>query len=530
MSSDKHTYNIAIRLHKTAVRKYEDVLRTVYKKGESSYIPPVTIDPSLGHGKVYIISKKTTPQWTSLLNDFAKNRVTIPDNSYSKALIVLKIKNRFMSISLGYGDSLLNDSMVVDDFGKMIAAKKVNNNMVNGVNTMTISDSIVQSSKQIVGNSSNGVASLIQSNSEFPNSIAGLYRNGSTETLLEGSGALLKAKRNMKLTEIIPDLKFYLDAYLQKGTISDWISRLKKISSKSDRDKLNTKLADQIINKNLDFGIAWPEYTDLKDLNITGLSANLPDSLNTPASQLKWYINQLTTPHPAETLLNKIKTSAHVIAYDSYGQERKMTVYRCLLAEFNSKTGRYLLFNGNWFEVSNAFYNELQSTLGSVPVSTLPLPEFKKSRDKDESGYNSYATKQLAGAVELHRNNYNQSVIHTRGSIEPADIITRQKEFLYVKKGNSSSVLSHLFMQGYVSAQLLSQGVDSNFRNTITKDASYPASFLDISVPNNKITIVFVIIRNNRNLPLFSMITFAKVVHDIKVMNFQVQIAWVKDK
>ncbi|GEO58774.1 DUF6119 family protein [Companilactobacillus bobalius] len=536
----KRKYDVSIRLHKKNVTKYENVLKDEYKKdgSEGDKIKIYSLSSKgMGHGKAFaLLRQKSTPKWKGLFENMIGKRDEIPDNFYSKAVIVMKIMskngdNYFMSISFGYGDSLLNSDTIINDFGKNIAAKKISNRMIDSVSTMQITDAIVQSNKQIVGNSSEGINDLISGDSEFPSSVSGVFRNGAVETKIEGLGNLLKAKRMMKPNEIAEDLKYYLDAYLTDDKVSEWISRLSKVTNKNEIERLNYSMV-QSIEKGEEFGIAYPYFVEVSDMDVSGLSKKIDSMDASLVEKLRLYIN--SRKHTAKTVLSRIKTISKVtVTVSENGEKRSERLFKCIFLELIELKKRYILFNGEWFEVSNTFYTDMKNVLDSVKRSNLCLPESRNNENETE--YNSRATNKLGNACELHLTGYRNRYIG-KGSVEPADIVTSDRKFLYVKFGKSSSTLSHLFMQSIVPAQLMSQNVDDKFREKIEKELIeknsqiFKTGFLSKNIPNNKITIVFVIIRNKQELPFFSMISFSRTINELRSMGFKVELAWVKQK
>ncbi|WP_461243407.1 DUF6119 family protein [Secundilactobacillus muriivasis] len=123
MSDDKRNqHTVSIRLHTTKVLKYEDVLKETYKKDGRQPAKRTKIVHKYGCGVAFSLTRQSSqPVWA---DDFKSlTNISIPNNEYSKAVIVFKIKikgmsARFMSISLGYGDSLLDKTKTESDFGR----------------------------------------------------------------------------------------------------------------------------------------------------------------------------------------------------------------------------------------------------------------------------------------------------------------------------------------------------------------------------------------------------------------------------
>lgn len=525
MVNKNKSHSISIRLHNTDVKKYEDVLKLQYQKEGKTLVKVIAIPKSIGNGKVFALTNQSsTPTWKSEVEELTGNRIKIPDNTYSKVVIVVKLKDRsrkdrFLSISYGYGESLLDNSKFVTDFGKLVAAKKVSPDKVSSAKTMQVKEDITQNQKQNVGVSSQGIKGLVKSSSEFLTSVSGYFSRGPTETKLTGSNELLRAKRSMPLTEVINDLQYYLDEYLDKKIKIKIASNLSQVKPKKTKDELDQKLAEAIINDKLDFGVAWPGYEEIDNLTVINLLGKGIKPNLEPVQQLRQYIIQKKPT--CKTFLNKLQT-ARIVITKNQAEQSDLQLYKCLFAEISGKNGFYLLYNGVWYTVDNNFYNEMWQNFKSVPVSPLKLPAIKKG--ETETAYNKRAASEI-DAKELHLSTYKSTI--GRRTIEPADIVTPNREFLYVKKGLSSAMLSHLFEQAAVAADLLSQHVDPKFRKKILSETNFSEEFLDNEVPNSQITIVFVIIRKTKTLPFFSILSFVDTVKHLRIMSFKVQIAWV---
>ncbi|WP_080485459.1 TIGR04141 family sporadically distributed protein [Oenococcus oeni] len=71
---------------------------------------------------------------------------------------------------------------------------------------------------------------------------------------------------------------------------------------------------------------------------------------------------------------------------------------------------------------------------------------------------------------------------------------------MYIKKGDSSANLSHLFLQGQVAATLISD--DMKMRSFIAGH-SFGKQWLNSSTRKEDMTIVFGVIRKKHDLPFF---------------------------
>jgi len=541
----KRQHNISIRLHTKKVKKYQDVLKGVYQLGGKCQATKTIIPRKYGHGVAYsLFNQSSRATWANDFESLLNHKVSVPDNEYSKAVIVFKVisrqKNtRFMSISFGYGDSLLDSSMYDTDFGKSIAAQKIPDSSVYSAETIEISDAIIQMEKQYAGSKMSGMRHLVSSAAEFPKSITGTWENGAVETRMSGRGELLKASRKMNLEELSVDLGVYLDIYLNPSILAEWATRLTQISSGRLKEKLDESLMKKMIQGEIEYGISWPNYLDLASISLE-LTKGIPEELS-PAEKLSRYIQQKTTGNSnlsVDQLKRKIKSSK-VSAVGMDGVSLSEPLYKCISANLVYDKQSYLLFTGVWYKISKNFYQDLQDKVNSVPEYKPDLPPLGLKTNKsgnvgneDEGDYNKRLANSINDGEVFDKVDFNNKKGSSfSGLEEPADVITKSKHFFFVKKGTSSAALSHLFLQGLVSAKLFAQSGDSEFRDFINdtfkrkyhaKDTVFPPN-----VVNADVTLIFVIIRDKHQLPFFSMISFTEVVRNLREMGYKVKIAWV---
>lgn len=160
-----------------------------------------------------------------------------------------------------------------------------------------------------------------------------------------------------------------------------------------------------------------------------------------------------------------------------------------------------------------------------IPKSSIVAPPYKaKSGDGsyDEGIYNKEFAEQNKTIYILFDKHNFKGTQWGRSKVEPADIISRNGQFVHVKKGGSSSTLSHLFAQGLVSSQLLKN--EQEFRDFIDNKVSqkFGLNFTDGIEPE----VVFGIIDRRYNrpyrdfLPVFSMINLCQAYDTITNLGY----------
>lgn len=166
-------------------------------------------------------------------------------------------------------------------------------------------------------------------------------------------------------------------------------------------------------------------------------------------------------------------------------------------------------------------------------VATAPVALPSAQPGMREADCNRSAVESLAPhAVLLDLEIIRSSAITTR--IEVCDILTSSSELIHIKRHLGSSDLSHLFSQGFVSAELLQN--DADFRrlaqDRITRLGSQAAfRMFDVAVEPGRFEVVYGVIANwgQRSLasalPFFSKVTLRKTVQDLTNRGFRVSCA-----
>jgi uncharacterized protein (TIGR04141 family) len=146
--------------------------------------------------------------------------------------------------------------------------------------------------------------------------------------------------------------------------------------------------------------------------------------------------------------------SVHIVPLDGDGNAagRRMALKSYLVAQVQEGGQTFVLSFGRWFRVESGYIEQVQSRVAAIPdiTDTLRLPDFK--RREREDGFNSRVAK-AKGWLLLDKKMFTFGRPNNR--IEACDLLTPERQFICVKKMESSATLSHLFAQGSVSATLL---------------------------------------------------------------------------
>lgn len=141
-----------------------------------------------------------------------------------------------------------------------------------------------------------------------------------------------------------------------------------------------------------------------------------------------------------------------VRAVDGSGKDvAKWSIWRCLYGEVALDAEVYVLDDGDFYRVTTNYLDRLNGALASIATSKRDLPAWQT--DWHEDDYNRHAAEGSNDLLLLDRKLVRVSSQTSR--VEICDVLSSDGSFIHVKnRGDGSASLSHLFNQGFVSADL----------------------------------------------------------------------------
>ncbi|MBI3043802.1 MAG: TIGR04141 family sporadically distributed protein [Betaproteobacteria bacterium] len=137
-------------------------------------------------------------------------------------------------------------------------------------------------------------------------------------------------------------------------------------------------------------------------------------------------------------------------------------VYRCLNAEIDLTKKKYILNDGDWYNLETNFVQEVNDFYDSVPNSKIQLPPYGTNTEP------KYLKVVAAGNAAYALMDRKEVMIGGgRSRVEFCDLYSSKREIIHVKTYGGSSLLSHLFSQALVSGNCFLH--DSAFRVEVNK-------------------------------------------------------------
>lgn len=479
---------------------------------------PIRLD---GIGTLYysqsVLSK---PTW---IESFFRNHEAIRPEYFSvsgaRAVLITTIehrgKKRFFAIPFGSGRFFLNDYCWEERFGLITSLNILEANKIRALDKRTLSTNPKMSREQI-SKASEAVDFQIDYERDLIQAITGQ----STDPMF---GKIVTGKESISVSSKIDvrNLKGVLEHYIEHFYKSDyktnfgWVDQIMEVKTPEVLNKLNSELLKGINEENELIWLAVPEIIDWTGVKGFKYSTAERDILHDELL-ISDLLNDWTIP--VDTEIAELK-SLPVTAWGEDGYLYKWSLFSCLNAEIDLDTKKYFLSNGKWYEIEESFVKQVNDEFNKIERSKIALPEYDH---EDENDYNVHAAKTIDGLC-LDAQNIPYGGGHSK--IEFCDILTKDKKLIHVKKYGGSAVLSHLFAQGSVSAQLLLMDID--FRKKVI-DKLKPGYLRTISEERPKAsdyTVVYAIVSSSKRaftIPFFSKVTLKNSRNTLEGFGFKV--------
>ena len=465
-------------------------------------------------GLFFILESNQQPYWYNTVNSLLRTPIVVEDSFTYKAALVLQVNRRFMVLSFNNGISMIDSQYIDYDFGlktvskilkmhsvksletiyldndrlniKKVSPKKMpkqhlNNHYIDLQILTDISGTFFLNSKNTSISGKYGILIDFRENFndhliKFLTDLSNLYyRQENPEDILEEDYSLLN-NSPLKKTRKTVSAKLNKKLALYISEISK--DMLKEKSEKSIKNKINDITMNLNQNyMNSDFSYFTLTGTDKKNnfKHYEFDTANYFESLCINLIKKDKHLD-------LEYIINKLRRNSIEYHYDN-GEIDSFSIYKLIIFEAKitngNQTDSFILYEGEWFNVNNNYYERLNSIIASY-IGETPETNFPNFTDKhkdqsnkySEGVYNSYTSEQNNLPL-FDKNDYlfdntilKKHDINTNSKMEPCDILNYTEGHLYlyhIKRHSGPSGISHLCAQAKICADMIS--------NNSTKDA-----------------------------------------------------------
>lgn len=475
--------------------------------------------PNIEETTLYI--KKTSTKIPAHANWFSS---VIPLELFGQSIspgaaLVLKTEEATFIISFGQGRHLIAKQHLALDFGLKIVLNSVDPTQIRSLDKASNGQKPLNSRNQGI-NKSNVFELLFDPEEDIATSITGRSKDSFFDgSVISGRDTFsINTDIHLLLTEASKQYKS--NAY---KTDFSFIDDIKRIRDAGDINTLDNELAFRLDN-NINIGDCWlatPSIIDWSSISGFAFGKGLRDA-SYQTLELDTLLNQLKLKHAAVTIDNL--RHQNILTLDAnFNRVHSWKAYECLYAEIKIESGYYLLRNGSWFRIENNFVDRVNQSIAQVPVYEIALPDYEHD---DEAHYNKFVANELNNSFCMDAKNIMYGGSKSR--IEFCDVVIEETDLMHMKRGTSSSSLSHLFSQGVVSAESFKS--DESFRRKLLMRLPKSANEAVYSErpKEDQFRVVYAIVSGKDGalqLPFFSRVTLKNAVKRLESMGFRVAIS-----
>lgn len=481
----------------------------------------------LGAGIFYYKpSFQRPPKWVNtFFNNTLKNEGRLRTSSVQGALLINRNYEgiaRCFVICFGYGRNIINPNAIEERFGLITTLNSVDSENLRSIDINSLE--AIPKTNRIQSSKLSGIPNF---NIDIEKDLLKAVTGKCTIELLGKniSGADLLCISTQVDIDSIGDIldiayrQYKREAYKEHF---NWIDHIAVIKSSEIINQLDTILIEKINSLELDkIWMAVPDVVDwdvIHELKLTS-RGNACDDID---------IQSVLTDVYGNTIYNigQLKSN-YVKAYNADGSEIcKWTYHKCLYAEIELKNEQYIINNGKWYRINTDFVQNINEFYANATISDIQLPNYSHS---NEGEYNNAAVKTSEMFFCMDKKLISTGV--SQNNIEFCDIYTSRKQMVHIKRYGGSSVLSHLFNQGLVSANLfISKQFRVNLNQKLEEAWIVPT---DKRIKIDEYEVVFGIISKNNeerpSIPFFSKITFKNIASTLSNYGYKVSLKRILD-
>lgn len=400
------------------------------------------------------------PAWlTDFFGDtLEENRKILTSSARGVLIVPLREakKTTHFAVTFGFGRHLLKEGVVEERFGLKVVLNSLDPASLRSLHKTTLGTVPKHSHEQM----SRNVAAAdfgIDIEQDLISAVTAKSRVTHFGTTISGGDSLSGSTR-VDVTNIKEMLSHCLERYISGDYKTDfgWIDQISEVRDKALTEQLSGMLIDKVNSADLSkVWMAVPDVIDWSDAKgFRYIRATHGDLY--PDLDMVDFLKVLDKPLTGDTFREHV----FMISASTDDVLERWSAFRCTYAEVALSGEIYVLNNGKWYRIASSFTQQIQTDFDSVTRSAIALPDCTVAHEAD---YIKAAVAALPEACVMDRKVIPYGGGHS--SIEFCDILTSQKQLIHLKRYGGSSVLSHLFAQGTVSAELFVS--DPDFRQKL---------------------------------------------------------------
>lgn len=503
--------------------------------------------PSTYGTLLYETSKAEPPDWARFLESSASGISKELSGQHSSAVLLVEAgptkTKRLFAICFGQGHHAIDTERMERQFGLRVVLNSVARDKLRSLDSASLDTTVIQRRTQ-ASRESDLVDFGLDTNRELLRLASGNPDDASLAKAMSGKDAL-QVRRKMAISDLPMFCSRLLTLYNDTAYQTDYkfIDQVQLVYKGTVFDALEAQL--------------FVELGSLIAGNASDLHLAVPDVLGpgqTP--ELCYYGPNL--PHKKERFeelaiedyvaelkkgkYSNIKSIADIRAHEvlAMGTDPKkpfgsIKVYDCFVYETVYNGVTYVLFDGQWYGISDDYYKIVEQSYLDVLKPAFLLSSIAKNEQE--------LIAELCGPTHPDLLCMDQTKVSPSGAkganMEPCDFFSQKQQLIHLKASASSAPLSHLWNQGLVSAQ--SFRLDKKYRKDARKEATARETkhartgFVDLlpkvaSINPSDYTVVYGILKKKHahtkklGIPFFSKVALRGIVEQLTMMGYNTEL------
>ncbi len=469
------------------------------------------MDVSLGErhvGTLYVKQSPTQPpKWAAFFSGaLAPSEKPLRSTSVA-AVYLTRASGRLFAITFGHGRHLLRTGIVEGRFGMRATLNSVDPLFIRSVDASTLEAHPFYARRQAARESPLGEFGL-DLDRDILRAITGRPVDPALGTQMTGADQL-----SVRVSASLAKLPKQLSAYLKKSaeghykTRFPWVDHIAEVRDPREHQKLNSLLVDCLAQESPNIWGSIPELVDWSNFDLFRYGSPSAGIEYDDITLEKMRESLEGTPLSLELLRQK---RVYCISSTDSVPIGKWNYLQCLTAEIDHDGALFLLNGGMWYRINSDFAEQVKDYCRQISEPTIVLPNWG---DENEGAYN----RRVVGVSSENFQLLDCKLVRHPGMptpIEFCDLISDQKHLVHIKRYSQSSVLSHLFAQGFVAANGLL--VDEKLREKVNEllPDSHKLPTRSGRIDASEYEIVFGIGQSRTgplNLPFFSQVTLRSI-------------------
>ncbi len=494
-------------------------------KGQAGLKKMDVVDGEHYIGTLYMaLAADREPSWAAMFKPYVLKFPTLKNRSHSAVLLV-KNSGRWFAVTFGYGWTLLSEDVAEEKFGLRVTLNSIAEAAIRSVNVTSME--AIANHKQTQSVQHGPIRQFgIDYEQEVVRAISGQPADPKLGVFMVGKGPLaIRARTELSSLPLLLGLylqQFESEAYKEKF---DGIDQISEVLDPQKIESLDAELIAKLNDRETKgMWLGPPEVINWKE--IEGFAFDQPPTTLSADPSIDDLLQELEADS-SKTSVAFLKRR-HLYGFDGNGDcVKKWSLYKSLHCEISDDVNTSILSNGTWFEVERNFVQKVNKAVDKLLVKK-PLPSAKHK--EVEGKYNKRIEKELGYQCADAR-----SIVYGggRSRLEFCDLYSPSREMIHVKRGTSSSTLSHLFQQGLLSATSMQE--DESFRSKVR--GLLPTQFDDAfvqAIDTTEFEVVYAIIARHtsttklsRLLPFFSRVVLKNAARQLKNSNYRVSVCLI---